>query len=285
MNDYVLPVSILAVGLALIGLAMMLSDSLPLPYPKHIRADSIRGWNKDDATRAKGIQAKETVPKTVVFLDVDGTITRLPGQHPDSLFSKAEYYENAKFTDEIMSTLYEDKQKYGIVKEFLHQLQNDPECEPVIVSLNHRSVIKHILEDHFGCDAGVFLKKGFTRDDAFGSPREMRGVGRDVNLTLASPPRSGSPVQNGLGFSSRVSLNSSRAALLMTKGQFIKQFMTSSISAADNVGIEEAREQGGTVNFTFFDDDVENLRSVEHLKISLRDCSNGMWLGRMMGTF
>lgn len=266
MSDMVLPATLLSIGLAVIGIAVMM-NALPLPYPTHVKAK--KEWSEVPTPRdvnsreKKGKRTRSVTPKSVVFLDVDGTITRLPGQHPDSLFNKAEYYERAKFTDEIMRTLYEDKQKFATVKEFLHDLQNDPSCEPVIVSLNHRSVIRHILEDHFGCDAGVFLKKGFTRDDAFGSPR-----GGDVST-------------NGLGVScptaslACVTLNSSRntsSQLLMTKGQFIKQFMDSALD-----------EEDGAVNFTFFDDDQENLRSVEHLKVARNDCSKGMWLGRLLG--
>lgn len=195
----------------------------------------------------------EDIP-VVVFLDVDGTITKLPGQHPDSLFSKAEYYESAGFNDEIMKTLYEDKQSHKRVKEFLHFLQEHPRYEPVIVSLNHRSVIKHILEKHFGCDSEVFLKHGFTRDDAFGSPRGGTA----------------GPTNNGISGS----LNGSQGPFLKTKAQFMQRFTMERVT----------NPRLFVSPCLFFDDDRENLKSAQCTTpcFDCIDCSGGMWIGKML---
>lgn len=92
---------------------------------------------------------EKPIKKTIIFLDIDGTLTRKPGSDRDSLFNM---YLNdprdwALDRDKIIQILFESEYKLKKIQRFIQQLINTEHIELVITTNNYRNAVKQLWEE------------------------------------------------------------------------------------------------------------------------------------------
>ena len=112
---------------------------------------------------------------TLIFLDVDGTITQIPGHKNGSLFQFAPYYQDNPLTEEGIEKLYKDEESYNRVKKFLTKLQNLPynEYKCYIVSNNFHNIVETLLYHHFDLQPDHFMRRCYTRECSVGMTKQQ----------------------------------------------------------------------------------------------------------------
>lgn len=135
---------ILGVGLGAVG-------SFLLYYLVKSCCKSNHDDDNDETRRLLGSYNKkvkkiEEPERYIIFLDIDGSTTILPGGHPQSLFSL--YFTNqldwVGKRDNIIKTLFKSREKFEIVRSFLQTLTNQKNVEIVITTNNFKDAIKQL---------------------------------------------------------------------------------------------------------------------------------------------
>jgi hypothetical protein len=85
-----------------------------------------------------------------LFFDVDGTLTAVEGDNPNSLYNLyLTHGDNWVFTDNIINKLFENRDKFDKISAFLGILSEMDNVEICLTTNNHKNAIKGMWENLF----------------------------------------------------------------------------------------------------------------------------------------
>lgn len=109
--------------------------------------------------------------KYIIFLDIDGTLTKLYGNHPQGLFVKYQYYGDYYFNSDMfnISDLFEDNHTLNKIKSLIKILTVDlkDSVELIIATNNYKVAIKSLWKHIFPeCPWDNISSRSAFRDSA-----------------------------------------------------------------------------------------------------------------------
>ena len=128
----------------------------------------------------------ESPERYIIFLDIDGSSTLLPGDHPQSLFSLYLYDPKRWNIDreQVIQTLFGDREKFEKVRQFFQTLSqiDSKKVEIVITTNNFKDAIKQLWAYFFRSSWDrVSLRSGFRES---GSNNKINLINNYLNNDL-----------------------------------------------------------------------------------------------------